>query len=71
MKEGEKEEVSSEKGINSHIGSSFNDFLKREGILKEVNAGAQRMTAMEKIANKLEKNSLTRWISQIIRWIAL
>lgn len=43
-----------------HIGSNFDDFLKEEGILSEVQATAAKRVIAYQIAQEMKKRKLTK-----------
>lgn len=45
---------------NPHIGSSFDDFLKEEGLYTEVNAGAAKKLLALQLAQALKDKSITK-----------
>ncbi|HTQ15730.1 MAG TPA: hypothetical protein VMH86_17825 [Rhizomicrobium sp.] len=45
---------------NPHLGSSFDDFLKEEGIFEEVTAAAMKRVLAWQIAQAMKKQRLTK-----------
>lgn len=45
---------------NKHIGSSFDDFLKEDGIFEEVEAAAIKKVIAMKIQEAMKQNKLTK-----------
>ena len=45
---------------NPHIGSDFDDFLRKEGLYAEVNAGAAKKLLALQLSQALEESNLTK-----------